>query len=79
MKVKRRGRKRMPSIESRAYYTRREVCLRFGFSDKRLAEAVASDVSLPMMLNGRNQLFPKTAFESWFEQAAAKRQNVHAA
>ena len=80
-KIKRRNRnrKRMTPVEQRAYYTRQEVCIRFGFSDKRLAEAIANDEALPMIKNGRNQLFPKMAFQTWYEAAAASRQNVHAA
>ena len=69
----------MASVEERAYYTRAEVCTRYGFSDKRLAEAIAHDEALPMIRNGRNQLFPKVAFQAWYETAAANRQNVHAA
>jgi hypothetical protein len=69
----------MAPVEDRAYFTREEVCARFGFSDKRLAEAIANDATLPMVLNGRNQLFPKVAIQAWYEAAAASRQNVHAA
>ena len=69
----------MASVEERAYYTRQEVCTRYGFSDKRLAEVIANDEALPMIKNGRNQLFPKAAFQAWYEAAAAARQNVHAA
>jgi hypothetical protein len=76
-KIKRRGRKRMPPIEERAYYTREEVCTRYGLSAKRLAEAIANDEALPMVRNGRNQLFPKAAMQAWYEAAAAARQNVH--
>jgi hypothetical protein len=78
-KIRRRGPKRVPPIEDRAYYTRTEVCARYGISDKRLAERLANDKTLPMVLNGRNQLFPKAAMQAWFEAAAASRQNVHAA
>jgi hypothetical protein len=46
---------------------------------KRLAEAIQNDETLPLVLNGRNQLFPKIAFEAWYAAAAASRQNVHAA
>jgi len=78
-KTRRRSHKRLAPVEHRAYYTRREVCARYGLSDKRLAEAIATDKTLPMVLNGRNQLFPKVAMQAWFEAAAASRQNVHAA
>ncbi len=74
-----RGPRRIPPIEDRAYYMRAEVCELFGFSATRLAEVVANDHSLPMVRNGRNQLFPKAAFQAWYEQAASKRVNVHAA
>lgn len=30
-----------------------------------------------MILNGRNQIFPKSAFEAWYENAASRRVNVH--
>jgi hypothetical protein len=69
----------MLPLEERAYYTRAEVCARYGISDKRLAEAIANDETLPLVRNGRNQLFPKVAMEAWFETAAANRRNVHAA
>jgi hypothetical protein len=78
-KKSRRGQRRVAPLEHRAYYTRPEVCSKFGLSDKRLAEAIDNDASLPMLRNGRNQIFPKAAFEAWFESAAARRLNVHAA
>lgn len=61
----------------RAYYTRAEVCRRYGFSAKRLKELIESDETLPMMTNGRNQLFPKAAMDMWYESAAMRRQQVH--
>ena len=77
-KGRRRGHKRRLPVEKRAYYTRDEVCMRFGLSAKRLAEAVATDETLPIVRNGRSQLFPKGKIEAWFEAAAEIRQNMHA-
>jgi hypothetical protein len=74
-----RGCRRIAPLEERAYYTRAEACKIFGFSDKRLAEAIRNDPALPMILNGRNQIFPKVAFQAWYERAASKRVNVHGA
>jgi hypothetical protein len=76
---RRRGHKRRAPVETRAYYTRAEVCARYGLSDKRLAEAMDRDKDLPVIRNGRNLLFPKVAFDAWYEAAASKRWNVHAA
>jgi hypothetical protein len=78
-KKSQRGQRRIAPLEHRAYYTRPEVCSKFGLSDKRLAEAIENDPSLPILRNGRNQIFPKAAFQTWFESAAARRVNVHAA
>jgi hypothetical protein len=69
----------MAPIEQRVFFTRREVCARYGLSAKRLAKAIETDDTLPMVRNGRNQLFPKDAMDAWFVAAAAGRQNVHAA
>jgi hypothetical protein len=68
----------MAPLKERAYFTRAEVCRLYGLSDKRLAEAVNSDQSLPVIRNGRSQIFPKSAFQAWYETAAANRVNVHA-
>ena len=71
-----RGPRRIASFADRAYYRRREICERFGLSDKRLAELVESDPDLPMIRNGRNQLFPKLAFENWYQLAGTRRTAV---
>jgi hypothetical protein len=68
-----RGRKRKIPLEKRAYYTRAEACIRFGFSATRFKELVAHDETLPMLNNGRNQLFPKDLMERWFEALAQQR------
>jgi hypothetical protein len=75
--VKRRGRKRIIPVEQRAFYTRAEACIRYGFSAGRLEEAIANDASLPMVLNGRIQMFPKGLMDAWFEAAGRRRQNIH--
>jgi hypothetical protein len=54
------------------------VCATFGLSDKRLAAAIAKDATLPVINNGRYQIFPKAAFEGWYEAAAKKRLNLQA-
>jgi hypothetical protein len=74
---KKRGKKKLLPVEQRAYYTREEVCLRFGFSASRLAEIIADDNTLPMLNNGRIQLFPKEGIQAWFERAATRRQQFH--
>jgi hypothetical protein len=74
---KRRGHKRLLPLDQRAYYTREEVCRHFGFSASRLLEIIANDDTLPMLKNGRNQLFPKDGFGAWFEAAAKRRQQFH--
>jgi hypothetical protein len=75
----RRGKKRIPPLAERAYYTRPEVCTIFGLSAKRLAEAINSDSALPCLWNGKIQIFPKEKFKEWFELAASRRKNIHAA
>jgi hypothetical protein len=74
---RKRSQRRIAAVEDRAYFTRREVSLRYGMSDKRLAEAMKKDPKLPVIKNGRYQIFPKAAFDSWFQAAASKRLNVH--
>ncbi len=74
-----RGKRRIAPLEERAYFTRAEACKLYGFSAKRLAGAITNDPALPVIWNGRNQLFPKVAFQSWYEKAAANHVNVHAA
>ena len=73
---RRRGHKQLAPIEERAYYTRQEVCDRFGFNAKYLAELIANDKTVPFLLNGRNQLFPKGLMDAWFEAAGARRLNI---
>lgn len=68
-----RGKKRILPIDDRAYYTRDEVCLRFGLSGPRLKLLIEEDETLPVYMNGRTQLFPKMQIEMWFEKAAKSR------
>ena len=75
--VKRRGCKRIIPVQQRAYYTTAEACSRYGFSVGRLAEAIANDETLPMIRNGRIQMFPKDLMDAWFEAAGRRRLNVH--
>jgi hypothetical protein len=75
-KRSRRGQRRIATLKDRAFYLRREVCAIFGFSDKRLAELVTADENLPVIKNGRYQIFPKTAFDAWYQEAGNKRLTV---
>jgi hypothetical protein len=68
-----RGLKRILPIEERAYYTRDEVCRRFGLSAKRLKLLIEEDETLPVYMNGRTQLFPKMPIDMWFEKAGRSR------
>jgi hypothetical protein len=72
-----RGKSRIAPLEMRAYYTRAEMCAAFGLSSKRLQEAIKNDPNLPMVRNGRNQLFPKVPAHDWYAALAARRANVH--
>lgn len=71
--------RRQTPIEDRAFYTRREFSIRFGIGDKYLNWLIEHDDTVPMILVGRNQLFPKAASETWFEMQATKRRNLYAA
>jgi hypothetical protein len=68
-----------PAVNDRAFYARKEVTQRFGLSDKRLAALVENDSTLPVIFNGKFQIFPKNVMDAWYEAQAAKRRNVHAA
>ena len=71
-----RGHRRIAALADRAFYLRREVCAIFGLSDKRLAELIDTDKDLPMIKNGRYQIFPKRAFDAWYQEAGNKRLTV---
>jgi hypothetical protein len=76
-KTRQRGSRRIAPLEDRAFYTRAETIARYGFSDKRLAELTANDPTLPVIWNGRYQIFPKLAFDEWFRVAASRQVNIH--
>jgi hypothetical protein len=78
-KTRQRGGRRIAPLELREFFTRAEICTRYGMSDKRLAEAIAKDKDLPVIFNGRYQIFPKQAFDEYYRAAATKRLNIHAA
>jgi len=65
-----------PSVEDRAYFTRAEVCRRFGFSPVFLQAAILQDSTLPVLQNGKIQHFPKEAFGAWYEDAGRRRLQV---
>ena len=65
-----------PVVDNRAYYTRKEITQRFGISDKRLALLVDNDSTLPVIFNGKYQIFPKGPMDVWYLEQAAKRRNV---
>ena len=78
-KKRRRQRRRYhdrPAVDNRAFYTRKEVTQRFGISDKRLARLVENDPTLPVIFNGKYQIFPKSPMDAWYLEQAAKRRNV---
>jgi hypothetical protein len=58
-----RGRKRKVPLEKRAYYTREEACIRFGFSAGQFKRLVEQDETVPVLMNGKRQLFPKEAMQ----------------
>lgn len=68
-----KGRKRKIPLEKRAYYTRQEACIRFGFGAIAFKELVDNDENLPVLRNGKTQLFPKDGMERWFAELAMHR------
>jgi hypothetical protein len=72
--VRKRGPRRLPPLNERAYYTRKEIIVTHGVSAKRLKYLMEN--GLPYISNGKQFIFPKALTDKYFEDAALKKLRI---